>query len=136
MPAGVVIELTLSGTTAQLTHGPSAAKLRTVPPADNGGDGSSFSPTDLLAASLASCAITTMALVAGREGLSFGDARARVEKHMAGPPRRVGALDLVITMPAAVRAEHRARLEEIARGCPVARSLAADVAVTMKFEYP
>jgi hypothetical protein len=27
--------------------------LRTVPPRDNGGDGSSFSPTDLLGASLA-----------------------------------------------------------------------------------
>ncbi|GMU58863.1 MAG: hypothetical protein AMXMBFR34_06260 [Myxococcaceae bacterium] len=133
---GVPMRVELRGLECSLTHEPSGSRIRTVPPRDNGGDGSTFSPTDLLGASLASCALSTLALVAAREGLSWGDASARVEKDMVGPPRRVGQLALVITMPKEARAEERARLEEIARGCPVARSLHPDVAVPMRFEYP
>jgi hypothetical protein len=53
-----------------------------------------------------------------------------------GPPRRIGSLAVVITMPKGTPIEHRERLEAIARGCPVARSLHPDVAVPMRFEYP
>src|SRR5690349_3800793 len=84
----------------ELTHGPSGALLRTAAPLDNQGDGSSFSPTDLVAAALASCIVTTMAIVAEREGISFRDATFRVEKHMIAQPRRIGALPVVVHMPA------------------------------------
>ncbi len=119
-----------------LRHGPSGTRIATEAPRDNGGTGSSFSPTDLVGAALASCALSTMALVAGREGLTWGDARAEVEKRMTPPPRRIGELVLVFHMPREVRPEHRARLEEIARTCPVARSLHPDVLVPMEFRYP
>lgn len=132
---GVSMSAKLSGRTCALEHGPSGAALTTVPPRDNGGDGSSFSPTDLVGAALASCALSTMALVAEREALSWGDASAQVVKEMVGPPRRIGELTLEITMPREVVPEHRARLEEIARGCPVARSLHPDVKVPMRFIY-
>lgn len=122
--------------TCHLTHGPSGRAWHTVPPKDNGGDGSSFSPTDMVGAALMSCALSTMALGAAREGLSWGDASARVVKAMVGPPRRIGTLALEITMPKAVKAEHRARLEQLARECPVARSLHPDVALPMSFVYP
>jgi uncharacterized OsmC-like protein len=133
---GVPMRVEIRGLECTLTHEPSGSTIRTVPPKDNGGDGSTFSPTDLLGAALASCALSTMALVAAREGLAWGDASARVEKEMVGPPRRVGGLALVIRMPKEVRADQRAHLEELARGCPVARSLHPDVAVSMRFEYP
>jgi uncharacterized OsmC-like protein len=126
----------IHGLSCELTHGPSGSRISTVPPRDNGGDGSSFSPTDLVGAALASCALSTMALVAGREGLGWGNARAEVEKRMTPPPRRIGELVLVVHMPREVRPEHRARLEEIARTCPVARSLHPDVLVPMEFRYP
>ena len=132
----VEITVQLKGLVASLTHGPSKSPLRAVPPLDNGGDGSSFSPTDLLAASFASCAVMTTALVSAQEGLSFGDASAKVVKVMSPPPRRVESLELVITMPAGTKPEQRARLEEIARGCPVARSLHPDVKALIRFEYP
>jgi hypothetical protein len=77
-----------------------------------------------------------MALVAGREGLAWGDASAAVEKRMTPPPRRIGELVLVIDMPREVPPEQRARLEEIARTCPVARSLHPDVKVPIEFRYP
>lgn len=133
---GVPMSVRISGLECRLVHEPSGAELRTVPPRDNGGDGSSFSPTDLVGAALAACALSTLALVAPKEGLPFGEASARVEKEMVGPPRRLGSLAVVITMPPGTPVEHRARLEAIARGCPVARSLHPDVAAPMRFEWP
>lgn len=132
---GVPMTASIHGLTCRLTHGPSGALLDTVPPKDNGGDGSSFSPTDLVGVALASCALTTMALHAQREGLAWGDARAAVEKRMTPPPRRIGELVVVFDMPRELRPEHRARLEEVARTCPVARSLHGDVKVPMEFRY-
>jgi uncharacterized OsmC-like protein len=126
----------IQGLSCRLVHGPSGTTLTTVPPKDNGGTGASFSPTDLVGAALAACALSTLALVAGREGLAWGDARAQVEKRMTPPPRRIGELVLVIDMPRETRPEQRARLEEIARTCPVARSLHPDVKVPIEFRYP
>jgi putative redox protein len=132
---GVPMTAALTGLSCKLAHGPSGATMTTAPPKDNGGDGSSFSPTDLVGAALASCALSTMALVAQREGLSWGDAHANVEKIMTPPPRRIGELVLVVDMPSEVLPEHRARLEEAARSCPVARSLHPDVKLSMEFKY-
>ncbi len=134
-PTGVPMSVTISGLTAQLTHGPSGTSITTVPPKDNGGTGTSFSPTDLVGAALLSCALTTMALIAGRENLTWGDASGTVEKQMSPPPRRIAALVITFQMPAETKPEQRARLEEIARTCPVARSLHPDVQVPMQFRY-
>jgi uncharacterized OsmC-like protein len=133
--AGVPMTAAIQGLTCSLVHGPSGSRIETVPPKDNGGTGMSFSPTDLVGAALAACALSTMALLAQREGLAWGDARAAVEKRMTAAPRRIGELVLVVDMPREVRTEHRARLEEAARGCPVARSLHADVKLPMEFRY-
>ena len=76
-----------------------------------------------------------MALVAPKEGLTFGEASARVEKEMVGPPRRIGSLAVVITMPVGTKPVERARLEEIARGCPIAKSLHPEVQLPLSFVY-
>jgi len=118
------------------THGPSGTAIATEAPKDNGGTGASFSPTDLVGAALASCAVTTMALAASRENVPWGEASASVGKEMTPPPRRIGQLVLEITMPRELPASERKRFEEIARGCPVARSLHPDLQVPMTFRYP
>jgi putative redox protein len=137
LPRGVVMEGTSApGFRVRLTHGPSGSQLNTEAPRDNGGTGSSFSPTDLVGAALASCALTTMALVASREGIPLGEASATVEKRMTPPPRRIGALLLEIRMPAGLTPEQRRRMEEAATGCPVKRSLDPSVEAPVRFVYP
>ena len=132
---GVEMKAALSGLGVTLTHGPSGARVDTQPPKDNGGTGAAFSPTDLVGAALASCALTTMALAAKRENVPWGDASASVEKRMVASPRRIGELVLRIRMPKELPADQRARFEEIARTCPVARSLSGDLKLPVTFEY-
>lgn len=124
------------GFRSTLEHGPSKTKIQTDAPKDNEGRGEAFSPTDLVGAALMACAVTTMAIKAPKEGIAFGAASARVIKEMTStPPRRIAKLTLEITLPAALSAPHRARLEEIARTCPVSLSLSRDVEVPMQFVY-
>lgn len=136
-PTGVVMSVeTAPGFHCKLQHGPSGTRITTEAPKDNGGTGMSFSPTDLVGAALASCTLTTMALVASRENIPLGEARARVEKRMTPPPRRIAELVLEIDMPAGLSAAQRARMEEAAHTCPVSRSLHPDVKLPMSFLYP
>lgn len=123
------------GLKVDLIHGPSGAKQHTAAPADNKGDGSSFSPTDLVAAALGSCAVTTMAIVADREGIPFEKASFRLEKHMGGPPRRISRIPVVISMPETLTPEQRRVLEHTARKCPVALSLDGGVEKDFQFVY-
>ena len=118
------------------THGPSRVVVCTAAPADNMGDGSSFSPTDLLATSLATCVVTTMEIAASKHGISLAGARARVEKHMTTEgPRRVARLPLVVELPAGIPPEMRERLEHAGNACPVKRSLHPDVEATIEYRW-
>ncbi|MBK6687997.1 MAG: OsmC family protein [Deltaproteobacteria bacterium] len=119
-----------------LSHQPSSARIETDAPKDNEGRGEAFSPTDLVGAALASCAITTMAIKAPKEGIQFSRARGKVVKEMTTePPRKIARLSLEIELPTSLSLEHRARLEAIARSCPVALSLNAAVELPMRFIY-
>jgi len=119
-----------------VSHGPSSARLETDAPVDNQGKGESFSPTDLLATALGTCMLTTMAIVADREGWTIDGARARVEKHMElQPRRRVGRLVVELDMPAGLDGSARSKLEETARGCPVAVSLHPDSRIDLRIRW-
>ncbi len=133
----VSITFTYSGDLhCEAVHGPSGSVIQTDAPKDNQGKGEAFSPTDLLATSLATCALTTMALVARRLDVDMTGATASIEKHMsAEAPRRVAALPLILTIPVQPSDEARRQLEDAALGCPVSRSLHPDVAKPMTFHW-
>jgi len=120
----------------ELVHEPSGTRLETDAPRDNEGLGERFSPTDLVAAALASCVLTTMGIVAKRHAWAMEGASARVHKHMVTSPiRRIGRFEARFYMPAAVPEEARSVLERAARTCPVHRSLHPDVELDLEFDW-
>ena len=118
-----------------LVHEPSGSEIETDAPRDNQGKGERFSPTDLVGAALGSCILTTVAIVAERDGLSIQGARAEVEKEMIAQPRRIGSLKIKLTLPANLTESQRRKLEETAHHCPVHKSLHPEVGVPITFVY-
>jgi putative redox protein len=119
----------------QLVHGPSGEVLITEAPKDNGGEGKSFSPTDLVAAAYGSCVMTTIAIVAERSSLSVEGMHMRVEKHMQGEPRRIGNIPLEVHLPESLSDQDRRKLERAGLACPVHKSLHPDVKAEITFVY-
>ncbi len=119
----------------RLTHGPSGAELITVPPVDNQGDGSSFSPTDLVAAALASCILTIMAIVAERHQINIAGMHIQIEKNMHAEPRRIASLPVKIRLPDHLSQVDRRKLENAAHHCPVHRSLQPEIEIAIEFIY-
>jgi uncharacterized OsmC-like protein len=123
------------GLRCRTTHGPSKAEFVTDAPVDNCGKGASFSPTDLVATALGTCAITTMGIVADRNGWDIDGARVRVVKHMRKEPRSIERIELELELPVELDAAARETLESTARNCPVARTLAGRVDMPIAFRW-
>jgi putative redox protein len=120
----------------EAVHGPSGSVLTTDLPPDNGGKGEFFSPTDLIATSLATCILTIMGKVAERLEVDLSGARCEVEKEMiADPDRRIRALRSVISMPGGLTEKQRTVLERAALTCPVHRSLDDRIEIPIRFDY-
>ncbi|MES1195048.1 MAG: OsmC family protein [Opitutus sp.] len=115
----------LGGLNCQLTHGPSGQVIETDAPKDNQGRGAAFSPTDLTAASLASCMVTTMAIQAKNKlGTDIPGVRWAVTKEMsADAPRRIVRLAVDIWLPFPRSKDPEGILEKAALNCPVHHSL-------------
>jgi len=110
--------------------------LTTDAPKDIGGDASAFSPTDLVAAGLASCILTTIAMWGERHELDLTGISAHVSKEMNPSPRRIGRLPVSVTIPAtSVPVEIRERLEKIGYACPVHASLHPDIDAPIEYRY-
>jgi putative redox protein len=124
------------GLKVEAVHGPSGYRLTTAAPKDNEGDGSSFSPTDLVAAALGACMLTVMGIVARRDGIDLTGATFELEKHMVADPRRIGAVPVTLHMPAGLTADQRKKLERSALTCPVHHSLLPDIDKPVRFVYP
>jgi uncharacterized OsmC-like protein len=119
-----------------LTHGPSGAQINTAAPVDNQGDGSTFSPTDLVASALAACMVTLIGIAAKKHDLDLEGLRFSLEKHMADDPRRIGSVPIQIHMPAGLSPKHRKLLERSALTCPVHKSLPDELERKIEFVYP
>lgn len=119
----------------RVIHGESGVAIETAAPKDNGGDGASFSPTDLVGAAVGACMVTIMGLMAERDGISLAGTHFTVEKHMSASPRRIGRLPVTIHLPERLSPTERAKLERGAHTCPVAHSLHPDIKVEVVFSY-
>lgn len=118
-----------------LTHLPSQSEIQTDAPKDNHGKGECFSPTDMTAASLLSCILTTMAIKTEPLGYKLDGIHGTVEKIMIADPRRIGELRLEIHLPKSLTSDQRLNLENIAAGCPVKESLHPDTLISSTYFY-
>ena len=108
----------------EATHHGSGAVLITDAPIDNAGKGEEFSPTDLLATSVATCMLTIMGITARSRNWSLEGSTAEVDKQMTqSAPRKVAKLRVHLKLPQQLSNEQRALLQRVAEQCPVKRSL-------------
>src|SRR6185312_11338152 len=120
-------------------HVQSKSKLITDAPTDNNGKGEAFSPTDLLATSLATCIITTMGILVKKENknIDLTGLHAEVEKIMSPPPRKVAEVKVAITLSniSGLSNDDKEFLKKTAHNCPVALSLNPAVKQTVSFNF-
>jgi putative redox protein len=108
-------------------------RLTADEPPNKGGDDKGPSPTELLAASLASCTAITIELYADRKDWELG----AVEVDVDWPDAVKGgkSLEVEIRIPAELTDEQRERLLVIAGHCPVHRLLESkDVEISDSLE--
>jgi len=113
----------------------SGTKIITDAPTDNKGKGEAFSPTDLLAESLAGCMLTTMGIAADTHGIDMDGTECEVTKIMAANPRRVAEVVTNFKFPKEYTDQQKVILEKAALTCPVAVSLHPDVIKTVNFGW-
>jgi putative redox protein len=120
----------------QAIHEPSSSILETDAPKDIQGLGEKFSPTDLVATALGTCILTTIAIVAERDGHDFKGSKISVEKVMTTEgPRKIASLKTVLEMSKNIPEDYRKKIEHVANACPVKKSLHPDIMVSIELRY-
>lgn len=133
MPTSQVIYAGELRTTS--THIASAETIITDAPVDNQGKGQAFSPTDMVANSLATCMLTIMAIKANSMGIELKGAQANVTKVMQADPRRISAIEIEFTMGVHVDERSKLILERSAITCPVYLSLHPEIEKNIQFTW-
>lgn len=119
----------------ECTHLQSGTVIETDAPTDNRGKGERFSPTDTLCVALATCVVTTMALKASDMNIDLAGTGIAVTKHMLSEPRRIGKIDVILSLPATLQLEDKDRtiLQRVGDNCPVAKSLNPEMEVNIVY---
>lgn len=116
-------------------HLQSGTEILTDAPTDNHGKGEAFSPTDMVANSLGTCILTTMAIKAQSMGISLDGSTAEVTKVMQNDPRRIAKIVVDLQMTGTDDATRRTLLERVGHHCPVAVSLHPDLVQEITFSW-
>jgi uncharacterized OsmC-like protein len=116
----------------ECTHLGSGTKIITDAPLDNHGKAEAFSPTDLVATSLASCVMTIMGIYCQTHQIPFVAAEATIEKQMGTDPRRIAKIILDLDL-SGNHWDELTKKKVIAAGkaCPVARTLEGNVSLEL-----
>jgi len=117
-------------------HLKSQNRVITDAPVDNKGKGEAFSPTDLLATSLAACMLTIMGIAADNSKINIEGVECDVTKVMATNPRRVSEIIVIFNFAKNNFSEEEKNiLRNAAHSCPVAQSLHQDLKQNIVFNF-
>ena len=126
----------LGGLRTEVTHLKSGNKIITDAPPDNNGKGEAFSPTDLTSASLSSCMMTLMGMLAEREGIDLAGLRSEIVKIMASNPRKIAEIQITFTHSSLQATDiQKEKLRRAAMTCPVALSVSPELKQTITFNF-
>jgi len=126
----------LGGLRTEVKHLKSSNVIITDAPPDNNGRGEAFSPTDLTCASLNSCMMTLMGILADREGIDLAGLTSEIVKIMTASPRKIAEVQITFTHPNLVATDiQKEKLRRAALTCPVALSLSEEVKQTVVFNF-
>lgn len=118
------------------THVASGARLVTDAPVDNNGKGEGFSPTDLCATALASCAMTIIGIYGRNHGVDVTGTTIEISKTMSANPRRIGKIEIIFNMPDREFSEkEKTMIERAAHTCPVHLSLHPETEQVFTFKW-
>ena len=118
----------------ECTHIQSGTKIITDAPLDNQGKGEAFSPTDLLATSLASCMMTIIGIYCKNHEINFDSCTAEIEKIMGVNPRKVEKI--IVHMDFTGNNWDTSTLEKViiaGKTCPVAKTIEDSVQIEFNF---
>jgi putative redox protein len=120
----------------EATHLKSGNRIITDAPTDNNGKGEAFSPTDLTCASLNSCMMTLMGILANREQIDLKGLRSEIVKVMASDPRKIAEIKITFYHTNLQATDvQKEKLKRAALTCPVALSLHDSIKQTVVFEF-
>lgn len=117
------------------THLQSGTVIITDAPTDNHGKGEAFSPTDMVANSLATCMFSIMGIKAKQLGIDLKGSNAEVTKIMQGEPRMIKEIVVVFNMVGFINDKTKLILERAALTCPVFLSLHPDITKNITFNW-
>jgi len=117
-------------------HLQSGAKIITDAPTDNHGAGEAFSPTDLFAASYASCALTIIGIATQTHHFDIDGTVVETTKVMGDNPRHIAELIVHFTFPHNRYSDKERRVIEASiKACPVSNSLPENLKITRTITY-
>jgi len=124
------------GLRTEVTHLKSGNTIITDAPPDNNGKGEAFSPTDLACASLNSCMMTLMGILAEREGINLTGLKSKIVKVMDSNPRKIAEVQITFTHVNLIASDvQKEKLKRAALTCPVALSLSEYIKQTITFDF-
>ena len=126
----------LGDLSTEVIHLESGSKILTDAPIDNQGLGRTFSPTDLVASSLASCMLTIIAIAAKTHSIDIKSMASNIKKIMSKTnPRRISQIDIEIKISGSLNGKDKIVIERSAKNCPVHHSLNHDININLDFRY-
>ena len=116
-------------------HLQSGSEIITDAPVDNNGKGEAFSPTDMVANSLATCMFTIMGIKANQMNINFDGSTASVTKIMQSETRMISKIIIDFQMNISTDDKNKTILERAAHTCPVYLSLHPDIQKEVTFNW-
>ena len=116
-------------------HVQSGTEILSDAPKDNHGKGEAFSPTDLVANSLATCMISIMGIKSRDLNVDLKGSTVEVSKIMQSEPRKIAKIITVLNMNLEADDKTKTILERAAMTCPVMLSLHPDIEKEVIFNW-